>query len=184
MNGRELVKSAPARSRAMPVLEQERRILEVGEANGWPFQVRGVAPPPLRPMYFRNWYLVPIEQDDSVVPARALVRMAAIYEAGVTPKALIIAHELPPLLPAPPEPPRVVRSEVPTKQLSESSRAGIKGAVAPANGLLSIGAAMARAMAFLPLLALPALAALVDPCLFVVTEDDVWIQIDFWYDKE
>src|SRR5687767_2081771 len=81
--------------RAMPVLEQERRIMALGEMRHWDFRVLGVAPVPHTAIYAKEWWLVPLHEDTSTIPARTLERVHALYEVGIRPKAFVIAHEAP-----------------------------------------------------------------------------------------
>ena len=153
--------------------EQEQQIMAVGSARRWPFRALGVAPAISQPVFYKNWWFVPIEQDRSLIPTRTLERVQAIYAAGIRPKAFIIAHEAPPQLAAPANRSRAPQWQTWAKQAARHSISGIRfvgnvvSTVAP--------------MALMVLLALGLLLPLlIDPCLIVVTEDDVWIQIDAW----
>jgi hypothetical protein len=160
----------------MPVMLQERQIMAVGAENGWPFRVLGVAPVPERPVHLNDWWLVPLNQDTSTVPARALERVRALYAAGVQPKAFIIAHEAPKQLAPPKETPVVSPVEYWVKRGETSAVSALKvlGAVAAVAVPVVVGVLGLAAMAAL------SAATMVDPCLIAVTEDDVWIQIDWW----
>jgi hypothetical protein len=112
------------------------------------------------------------------IPARALERVQAIYAAGIRPKAFVIAHEAPAQLLAPADAPKVSRLTFLASQMAQHSISTVK----------VIGKVTAVAIPIvvsgLGLLGLAALGlaavALTDPCLILVTEDNVWIEIDYW----
>jgi hypothetical protein len=163
----------------MPVLQQEREILAIGEEHGWPFQALGIAPVPEKPVYHNNWWLVPVAEDHSQIPARALNRVQAIYAAGIRPKAFVIAHEALPQLMPPPDAPRVSRLEAWASRLSRNSTTilNITGKIAVAMIVpLAVAAVAATALAFVGL----GYAIIADPCLIAITDENVWIQIDYW----
>jgi hypothetical protein len=173
----------------MLVLEQERLIMELSEAHAFAFRVIGVAPPPTKTVYYNDWRLVPLAEDTSNIPARAVERLRTIYEAGIIPKAVIIGHELPPH-PSPLPSPSTPQAELPPwpqlqppNEVSMPTREATSSGIAPV--LAPLAAVVAGACTILPTLFPLLLAgALLDPCLLVVTEDNVWIQIDFWADEE
>lgn len=162
----------------MPVLEQEREIMALGAANHWEFRVLGVAPVPPTAVYAKNWWLVPLHEDTSNIPARALERVKALYEAGIQPKAFVIAHEAPKQIAPPKGTPIVSPFQYWSKRAAESTISILQAA----------GTALASAVPILltvlgtTLLASVSVAgALVaDPCLIAVTDEDVWIQLDYW----
>ena len=178
-NPRTLVTQAPRPvSAAMPVLEQERAIMTVAETHDWPFRVLGIAPVPARAVYYNQWWLVPVTQDRSQMPTRTLERVQAIFAAGIRPKAFVIAHEAPAQIAPPPDAPQVSRLEFWASQVAAHSVTALKvtGKVV-AVALPIIGTILGvSALAVLGLTSV----ILTDPCLIVVTEDDVWIQIDYW----
>lgn len=163
---------------AVPVLEQERRILALGEMRHWDFRVLGVAPVPQTATYIKDWWLVPLHEDTSSIPARALERVQALYEAGIRPKAFVIAHEAPKQIAPPKDTPIVSPFAYWSKRAAESTvtilkAAGTVIAVAAPILLTVLGTTL--------LMSVTVAGALVaDPCLIAVTDDDVWIQIDYW----
>ena len=168
-----------SRTALMPVLEQERTIMDVGKTHHWPFRVLGVAPVPGKPVYYKQWLLVPIAQDQSVIPARSLERVKAIYEGGGRPKTFVLMHEAPAQLPAPKDAPKLSQLEYRTRQLAEHSEtigqvAGVLVAVAVPVLAVVFGTGL--------LLTLGLLGGLmaVDPILIAITDVDVWIEIDRW----
>lgn len=162
-----------------PILRQERELMTMAAERHWPFRVLGVAPVPKTALYHNNWWLVPISEDHSQIPARALERVQAIYEAGIRPKAFVIAHEAPSQLEAPTPGPQISKLEMWLRQGATYSGPIIKG-VATVVTTVVLPLAVATVGAGL-LLSLGLVAAVLsDPCLIAVTEDNVWIQIDYW----
>lgn len=163
---------------AMPILEQERHILQVGAAHHWPFRVLGVAPVPAAPVYHQDWWLVPAKEDRSLIPAWALERVQAIYAAGIRPQTFMIAHETPRQLDVPAGIPKVSRIEYWGHQMANHSVTALKVA---GQALVIVTPILLTGIG-LTLLAAVGLAGaiLTDPCLIAVTEDDVWIQIAYW----
>lgn len=154
-------------------------LLRVGSERHWSFRVLGVAPVPHAPIFHNQWWLVPIAQDSSPIPLRALERVNSIYEAGIRPKAFVIAHEAPRRLRAPAKISVMSPLEFRARQLAEHSFRvlQIAGKVLTRFVLpftIALIGVTASAMVGL------ASVALSDPCLIAVTDDDVWIQIDFW----
>ena len=162
-----------------PVMQQERELASLGANRNWPFRVLGIAPVPTTAVYHNNWWLVPVAEDHSQIPARALERVRAIYEAGIRPKAFVIVHEAPAQLPAPANLPKVSRLDVWSRQMTQHTITAIKvvgtviATVVVPLMLATLGAGLLLSLGLVG-------AVLTDPCLIVVTEDDVWIQIDYW----
>ena len=173
---------------AQAVSPEARRLVALGEERGWEFTVLGQAPMLAEPVRLGDWLLVPIEQDSSLVPARALERVRAVFAAGLRPQGFVLVHEAPMLLPAPgANRPGVLRLPTlsPEVRATLKAAAGTLGAVAVGVGALAGLAALAVAvLSAAALLALPALliagVTLVDPILVAVTEDGYWVEIDRW----
>jgi len=173
---------------------EARTMVVVGRSNHWHFQAMGKAEIPTRPLFLRNWVLVPIDQDSSLIPASALQRVQAIYSAGLRPKGFVLAHEAPRELKAPPgsdtpkSGPRVdwrkLREESTEKLKRAADHLPDMSVVGPVliQGLKVLGIAMAG-LAAVPILLAGAVGAavLVDPVLFAVTSDGYWVEIDRWY---
>jgi len=171
-----------------------REMVAVGRENHWRFRPMGRASVPTAPVRLRDWMLVPVERDSSHIPARSLERVQALYEAGVRPKAYILAHETPRTLTA-----STVAEAGPVKESFDwakirqeaARRAGqlaehlpdweVVGSVALK--VLTVLGVTAGALAAVPVLlvGLVATAVLVDPILIAVTEDDYWVEIDRWW---
>jgi hypothetical protein len=162
----------------MPVLEQERQIMAVGNSYHWDFRVLGVAPVPATAIHTKDWWLVPLHQDTSAIPARALERVRTLYEAGIRPKAFVIAHEAPKQIAPPKDTPIVSPFAYWTKRAADSTVTVLKGA---GRVLAVVAPVLLAALGTGFLVGVSLAGALVaDPCLIAVTDDDVWIQIDYW----
>ena len=171
------------------VLSSEtRQLVTLGREHGWDFFVLGQAPMLAEPVRLGDWLLVPVEQDSSHVPVRALERVRAIYAAGLRPQGFVLVHEAPPLLPAPDQHQvDAIHFPVLSPEVKSALKAaaGTLGAVAVAVGALAGMAALAvAALSVAAVLALPVMlvagVALVDPILVAVTEDGYWVEIDRW----
>jgi hypothetical protein len=165
----------------VPIFPQERKLMEVATDHHWPFKVMGVAPVPERPVYHNvgenNWWLVPLTEDRSQIPAPALDRVRAIYEAGIRPKAFVIAHEAPKQLMAPAGAPQVSRMEFWANQIARYSltTAKVTGII-----LATVVIPLVVAGLGVGLLTLVSLASGIDPKLIVVTDQNVWVEIYSW----
>ena len=133
-----------------------------------------------------DWLLVPAHLDSSPVPQRAQHRIQALFAEGVRPQGFVLVHEAPLQLPAP----NADTTEVVDGQFWEVASEGLeidleklgRSGLAVAGGLAK--ATMAFAMA-IGSVVLPAVffagAMLLDPILVMVTEENVWIEIDRWW---
>ena len=151
------------------------------------------APLPERPVFYNDWWLVPAEQDNSLIPVRAYERVQALYAAGIKPKGFVIAHEAPPLLSAPEERGlpkkalvnwgqvwRFLQIRVVRPLVSVNTWAALVPALLLVLKALAIGVG---ALVMMPIALVTGLGALVlmDPVLVAVTEDDYWVEIDRWW---
>jgi len=167
-------------------------LVGVGIRNTWDFRVLGRAPLLTVPVFVGNWWLVPVEQDSSLIPTRACERVQAIYRAGFRPKGFVIAHETTNLLSAPPKPSTQVSPLGPPialKQLLSRPVLLTAGAILflLVFGPLLVQLLVALVVGVLSLLLIPIVlmgmvgAILVDPALIAVTEDGYWVEIDHWW---
>jgi hypothetical protein len=131
--------------------------------------------------------MTPLRSPDEL-PVRARQRLISLLEAGVTPKHLVVFHEL---------------STTP-RRTSDWNRRGARAILwaqqdlpaalehassavkvyAPPIGkfLFKTSTLLAGVVAFLiwKLLTVAAAVAVADPCLVVVTEDGYWLEVDRW----
>jgi len=168
--------------------QQTHQLVAFGQQQGWGCTVLGQAAIPSEAVRIGNWLMVPAHLDSSPMPERAFERVQAIYAFGLRPKGFVVVHEAPMLLAASEEkdagPFRLPL--LPTKFKSALKvvgygLGGLAALIAVVSGLLVIAFAFAilAGLVLLPA-ALIAGAAIVDPILIAVTEDDYWVEIDRW----
>lgn len=150
-----------------------KALLELGRENGWAFAILGIAPLPTEVVKLAKWEIVPAHLDTSSIPARALERIQAVYAAGFRPKGFVIAHELP--MEVIDEPAITIERDV---TIDVGKVVEVTG---KALGAIALGAAAVLGLAGSAALAVGS-ALLLDPILVAVTDDDVWVEIDRWYD--
>ena len=158
-----------------------RKAVSVGRDNHWRFRPVATAEMLEAPLYIDDgflgvpWWFVPQDQDTSLVPNTAQVRVEALREAGVNVVGTIVAHEAPKLLAAPPKP----KKEIDWDKMREYGDQSVKIATA-----LAIAAVAAASIAAIALGYLIVMAAMVDPCLIAVVETEegcVWLEVASWY---
>ncbi len=160
---------------------ETRKLMQLGKEHGWEFTLLGQAPLPATAIRLKDWLLVPVSEDSSVIPSRALERVQALYAAGLRPQGFVIAHEAPRLLPAPQStPPQSSVGSSLVTRLRESLRLTDEAREAVSSSLYLLGrVAVMAALSSLSLVAVSALT--LDPILVAVTEDGYWIEIDRWW---
>lgn len=155
-----------------------KQLMVLGEQHRWPFHVLGSAPLPEEPIRLGDWLIVPAEDDPTPIPARTMTRIQAIFAAGLQPKGFVVVHEAPKLLKAPVEPrePNVPQARtVAHITLTPGSTS---------DALAAFGTAMSSmASVILPMFVFLA-AAIVDPILVVVTQEDLWVEVDRWQTED
>ena len=182
--------TAPHIDQIIPQIGLEaQQMLTLGHQRGWDFAVLGQAPMPQEAVRLGEWLVVPAQEDTSPVPTRALERVQAIFAAGLRPKGFVVVHEAPMLLPAPAQtetetPPSISVPELsPALKVAGNVLGTVGKAAAIATGLAVLATATVALGAVLAIPAALAAGALaLDPLLIAVTEDDVWIEIDRWWD--
>ena len=149
------------------------QLLALGKRNRWPFRVLGRAPMLHESVRLGDWLLVPAQADSSPIPERALARIQAIFAAGVRPKGFVLVHEAPKLLKAPREPRKDPESAWPNPSTA-MPQSVLDVATALGKGIAALASTV------LPMLFLFAAAAIADPILVAITEDNYWVEIDRW----
>lgn len=159
-------------SKGLTLNHETQQLLKVGQQRGWDCLVLGRAPMPEKPLRVGDWLIVPAMEDSSEIPDRTMQRIQAIFAAGIRPKGFLIVHEAP-------------------MQLTSGEEASPADKPSPnwagaAIGIVPVVAAIATAVFTALGLATAATgllvaAAVVDPILVAVTEDDTWIEIDRWW---
>jgi len=170
------------------VSPETRRLVNLSRERGWDCAVLGRAPLPEEPVRLGDWLAVPVDQDSSLVPVRALERVQAIYAAGLRPLGFVLVHEAPGLLPAPEQtgPASWQMPSLPPQLKSALTlAAGALGVLAV--GVVAVAGVVVLAVAAIGLAAILAVplflvagAAVVDPILVAVTEDGYWVEIVRW----
>jgi hypothetical protein len=172
-------------------IPETHRLLELGRARGWDFDVLGKAPMPHEPVRTGKWLIMPADQDSSPIPARAQERLRAMYKAGLRPQGFVIVHEIPAQLPAPPQnEPNTLPSPSPAPEIGPLLKKGSGALGAVAKGMIAVTGMAALATAavasLVVALGIPFAAfgvlMLVDPILIAVTEEGYWVEIDRWWD--
>ena len=173
---------------ALRISPEAQQILILGRQRDWDFAILGQAPMPREAVRLGEWLIVPAHQDTSPVPTRALERVQAIFAAGLRPKGFVVVHEAPLLLQAPTQTDVETSQSISMPDLAPALKVagsvlGVLGTVAvAASGLAVLSVA---AIALGAIMVIPAVfavgAAVLDPMLITVTEDDIWIEIDHWW---
>lgn len=164
---------------------QTDEFLKLGRRSKWAFAVLGIAPIPTETIQLSRWKIVPAHLDTSPIPDSAMKRIQAIFAAGLRPKGFVVVHELPKALPASTQ--DVVEGEFQeihspelmvdiTSILETGFKVGLAIAQLTATAVIAVGSVVVPAVFAL------GSALLVDPILIAVTEDDVWIEIDRWWE--
>lgn len=163
---------------ASPRVEE---LMTLGRGEAWDFALLGQAPMPTQPVRVKDWLIVPAEQDSSEIPVQALARVSAIFAAGIRPKGFILVHEAPMFLPAPQE----EQEQFLEAQWMLDPESTQKVIEKLSFGVTTLAKVMAGAVTLATTVILPAIfltgAALLDPILIAVTEDDYWVEIDRWW---
>jgi len=187
MNTQPSTLTATIIGRIIPLVDPETQsLLALGREQDWDFNILGQAPLPDQPVRLGDWLVVPAHQDSSQVPARALERVQAIYEAGIRPKGFLLVHEAPLALPAP-ETETVQIPQIPTfprinrKMIVIAIAVLIFGLIILPATVAVIAAALTATASLAAPAALVVGAAILDPILVAVTEDGYWVEIDRWW---
>ncbi len=175
-NAVQSVSNADVERQLFDVPPETMHLVSLGRAHRWDFRVLGKAPLPMEPVRLGDWLLVPAQQDSTPIPQRAMARIQAIFAAGIRPTGFVLVHEAPKLLKAP-----VVTPERTPGQFAEGN--GITSVPQSSSDFLTtLGTGMsALASMIFPMFLFVVAAAMADPILVAVTEDNYWIEIDRWY---
>ncbi len=149
------------------------RLIGYGLSRGWPLAILGQAQMLQESVRLKEWLLVPAHQDTSQIPARALIRVQALFAAGIRPQGFVVVHEAPRLLPA--------GETVQKPGLLPIGNIEFEDAADKIGKTIGVLAALAIAATGLALMSSLAIGAVVlDPILIAVTQDNYWIEIDRW----
>jgi hypothetical protein len=142
------------------------KALTLARKNHWWFRVIGTGSMISSPKYQDGWWLVPINEDKTIIPKNALQRVEKLKQDGIRIQGVIVAHEAPKLLCAPAKEPFKIDTEAISKTVGE------------------VAAVLARILAtmFGILFYMMAAGILVDPALIVVLEDGTNLEVMSWYE--
>jgi hypothetical protein len=142
------------------------KALTLARKNHWWFRVIGTGAMISSPKYQDGWWLVPINEDKTIIPKNALERVEKLKQDGIRIQGVIVAHEAPKLLCAPAKEPFKIDTEAISKTAGEVA-AGLARVIATIFGILFY---------------LVTFAVLVDPALIVVLEDGTYVEVMTWYE--
>lgn len=168
---------APANS------SEVQELMRFGQRQLWDFAVLGQAPMPCEAIRLNDWLIVPAHQDNSEIPHHALQRVQATYAAGIRPQGFVLVHEAPMQLSAPETNQTQLRTPwtlIPqkTEKVIDGLSFGVSALAKMMVGTVTL--ALAAGSLILPGVLLVG-AALIDPILIAVTENDYWVEIDRWW---
>lgn len=138
-------------------------VLTPGSQLGFAVRVLGMSHAPVLPQQVGDWWLEPVT-DDTPLPPRAVARLRAVRAAGITPRAVVVFHELPRAAGGHPAYPSVI--------LPRAARRVVTLAASRLLATVRARTARRRVARTRPRR---------DPCLVVVTADGAWVEIDRWY---
>jgi hypothetical protein len=128
-----------------------QKAMALAQKNHWWFRILGVEKPITEPVYRYGWWLVPLKEDKSIIPIKAIERVEELRKNGIQIGRIIVAHEAPKQLCAPIQPKPV---RVPQKVVRQS---------VDLSGLVDVLAAVLPYLLLAPLMIDPALVVQLDP---------------------
>ena len=147
--------------------------LTIARKRGMTMKVVGQGDVPLEPFYGDEWWFEPVTPE-STIPPEGLRRLDALIKGGVPIKGLVIAHEAPRLLSAPPKAPETDlqgRKKAKTGEALQIDWLGVLGVL----GAVLTSIFLVFGYVFTTAISL-------DPALIVVLEDDTWLEAMTWYE--
>ena len=146
--------------------------LAIARKRGMTMRVVGQGDVPLEPFYRDEWWYESVTQE-STIPAEGLRRIKELKKAGVLTKGIVIAHEAPRLLSAPPTNPH--------ESVRNRDFTGAQTGEIDVQRILSvIGAVLMSVFTVFGFVLITAIR--LDPALIVVLQDDTWLEILTWYE--
>jgi len=125
------------------------------------------------PEYWDGWVCEPADLSDCTIPGDALRRVDQIINKGIPFQGFILAHEAPPMLPAPQIKPKplIHWEEIPWDDIATGM------ATALGYGVMAVGALAASAL----VLPLVAVGVILDPALLIVLDDGTRVEVASWW---
>lgn len=139
-------------------------VMNLARQNHWQFCVKEQVGAIDKPHYSDGWWYIPVNEDEKIIQAKAKTRIEAIKRYGIEYQELVMGHEAPKLLTAPPKEKEVIQVQV--KEVENRPR--VNGSFLPI--LLDL------------LLLCMGQAVLIDPAIFVVLKDGTWVEVMRWYE--
>lgn len=182
------------------------RVMEIGKMNDWDFRVCGRGKMMTSPVVHESgWILVPIDQDNSIIPIDALQRLWAIQKANIRIDGIFIGHEPKPDVPIEYQAPAILPESVPSrKQVRKSDIPPKKKPQVTKNDLVKAGVNIAKGTGKVGLeaakiggkiiigtaLVIGSVAAgignllLLDPTINIVLSEPgkPWVELVYWYE--
>jgi len=144
------------------------KVLELAQKEHWGFRVKEEHGMIEVPEYHNEWWYIPAQEDDPIIPENARTRVEAIKRMMPI-QGLIIGHEAPKLLCKPKEVPKPKVQPVVNPQNPPVAN--------PLNGSAVLGILLLIPEIMLGMLPL----LLLDPALYVVLPDGTRIEVMSWY---
>lgn len=178
------------------------RVMAIGKTNGWDFKVCGSGKMITSPVVHESgWTLVPLDQDNTILPSMAVQRLYAIQRAGIPTDGVFIGHEpettknvatqidytapaIPTKVTGPKRKPLVTRSGLAKAGVNVAMTTGKVGLeVAKVGGKIIIGSASVVGSVVAGVVSGVASLILIDPTLNIVLSEPghPWVQLVVWY---
>jgi hypothetical protein len=136
------------------------KVMMLAERKHWWIKPLGVEEPITKPIYRNGWWFVPLKEDKSIIPSKAIRRVKELRKIGIRIGRIIVAHEAPKELCAPIQPKPI---RVPSKQVHTST---------DLSGLVGV---LVMALPYLLLAPL-----FIDPALIVQLPDGTLVEVMRW----
>jgi hypothetical protein len=144
----------------------------------FPLKVLGRSDAPIVPCRVGDWWMEPLNLFTKLSP-RASQRLDAVLALGITPRAVVLFHEIVPI-----DPPLPAANPFSThaSRWAAAVGAALLQAARVLGPLTSRGAAAGVAWAARTVRAIRTwFKGMPDPVLVIVTGDGYWVEIDRWY---
>lgn len=170
------------------ISNEAKEVLTMAREKHWGVRIIGEGDMLTSHVHEDDWLYIPLEQDHSIIPKRALDRLRAIKAAGIRTQGAIVAHEAPRLLAPPKQDSKI--AGIDKKKIKRALLTGTVLAVAGGGVMVafvtivvSIVAVLFAAMAAVGVLMgfafmLVSVGCLIDPCLIVCLDDEYGTRIE------
>jgi len=152
--------------------KETKEVMAIGKENHWGFRVLGPDEMITSPVYKDEWWYVPLEEDQSIIPEETKRRALTIESSGIKTQGFIVAHEAPKILISTTDKPQPVKT-----QLIQNLDTLGEAVVYILSGFAAVFGFMLTALPYV--LMAPAFL-LIDPALIAVLEDGTWVELMRW----